>query len=72
MWLGRGVKATVQGWEWGREGKGGEEGDEGGKKCRNEWKIMQFTPVRSVALVSRGNLTDREDKCKWIDVWICG
>ena len=54
MWLGRGVKGTVQGWEWGREGKGGEEGDEGGKKCRNEWKIMQFTPVRSVALVSRG------------------
>ena len=38
-----------EGWELGegergeREGRGGEE--EGEKKCRNEWKIMQFTPA---------------------------
>ena len=45
-------------------GKGREEmeGDEGGKKCRNEWKIMQFTPVRSVVLVSQGHLTDRAER----------
>ena len=61
--------AGVKGMEEGEKTGGGDEGE---KKDRNEWKIMQFTPVRSVALVSRGNLTDREDKCKWIDVWICG
>lgn len=49
MWPGRGVKGMEEGWELGegergeREGRGGEE--EGEKKCRNEWKIMQFTPA---------------------------
>ena len=47
----------------GREGRGGEEEE---KKCRNEWKIMQFTPaprrVRPVTctLARQRKLTDRE------------
>ena len=35
--------AGVKGME---EGEKTGEGDEGEKKDRNEWKIMQFTPVR--------------------------
>ena len=63
-----------EGWELGegergeREGRGGEE--EGEKKCRNEWKIMQFTPaprrVRPVTctLARQRKLTDgQREEC---------
>ena len=64
-------EGELRGWRKGDRGE--KEGRrEGEKKCRNEWKIMQFTPAppsHSRATEEIDGLT--EDKCKWTATWTC-